>query len=96
MIVVIAESIPPAVRGRMKLWFIEAKPNVFVSGVKDAVAREVVDYLYHNCPMSSNMIIIESINNAPYYRIKKKGFNTNRIGSINGLPLIFDISSEGK
>ena len=39
MIVVVADSIPPAIRGRMKLWFIEPKPNVFVSGVKDTVAN---------------------------------------------------------
>lgn len=96
MIVVIAEYIPPAVRGRMKLWFIEPKPNVFVSGVKDVVARKVVDYLYQNCPLSSNMIIIESISKPPYYQIKRRGFSSNRIDSINGLPLIFDIFSEGK
>lgn len=45
MIVVMADEIPPAVRGRMKLWFIEIKTNVFVSGVKDAVARDVVKFL---------------------------------------------------
>lgn len=51
MIVVVADSIPPAIRGRMKLWFIESKANVFVSGVKDSVAKGVVDYLYDNCPI---------------------------------------------
>ena len=95
MIVVVAEYIPPAVRGRMKLWFIEPKPHVFVSGVKDSVAREVVDYLYDSCPDTSSMIIIESISKAPYYKIRKKGFNTDRIGSVTGLPVIIDIHSEG-
>ncbi|PCR01328.1 type I-E CRISPR-associated endoribonuclease Cas2, partial [Klebsiella pneumoniae] len=27
----------------MKLWFVEPRPNVFVSGVKDSVAQTVVD-----------------------------------------------------
>lgn len=94
MIVFVAEHIPPAVRGRMKLWFIEPKPHVFVSGVKDSVARDVVNYLYDNCPISSNMIIIESISKAPYYKIRKKGVKTDRIGTICGLPVIFDIFSE--
>ena len=95
MIVVVADSIPPAIRGRMKLWFLEPKPNVFVSGVKDSVAKDVVDYLYENCPLDSNMIIIESTSKAPYYKIKSKGFSNSKIGSICGLPLIFDKISEG-
>ncbi|UDC41130.1 type I-E CRISPR-associated endoribonuclease Cas2e [Klebsiella quasivariicola] len=45
MLVVLANDLPPAVRGRMKLWFVEPRPNVFVSGVKDSVAQTVVDYL---------------------------------------------------
>ena len=31
MLVVVANDLPPAVRGRMKLWFVEPRPNVFVS-----------------------------------------------------------------
>ena len=48
MIVVIANSLPDRIRGRMKLWFIEPKPNVFVSGVTDHVADKVVSYLLDN------------------------------------------------
>lgn len=95
MIVVVADSIPPAIRGRMKLWFIEPKPNVFVSGVKDTVAKDVIDYLYENCPLDANMIIIESTSKAPFYKIRSKGFSNLKIGSICGLPLIFDKISEG-
>lgn len=40
MVVVVATQIPPAVRGRMKCWFIEIRPNIFVSGVKDNVAKK--------------------------------------------------------
>ncbi|MFU8787817.1 MAG: type I-E CRISPR-associated endoribonuclease Cas2e, partial [Methylobacter sp.] len=50
MLVVIANDLPPAVRGRLKLWFVEPRPNVFVSGIKDSVAQKVVDYLYQYCP----------------------------------------------
>ena len=94
MIVLIAEDIPPAVRGRMKLWFIELRPNVFVSGVKDTVARGVVEYLLRNARDSSSMVIIESTRKAPYYKISKLGYGLDNIGSINGLPLIFDKISE--
>jgi CRISPR-associated protein Cas2 len=53
MLVVLANDLPPAVRGRMKLWFIEPKPNVFVSGVKDSVAKTVTEYLLSHCPAES-------------------------------------------
>lgn len=95
MVVVLAESLPPAVRGRMKLWFVEIKPGVFVSGVKDAVARDVVNYLLESCDMSSGLIIIEDINRPPYYKISKKGRNLRYIRDICGLPLVFDRNSVG-
>lgn len=95
MIVVLAEDIPPAVRGRMKLWFIEIKTNVFVSGVKDHVARNVIQYLSESCNMNSGLIIIESINKAPYYKITRKGRNLDYIKELSGLTLIFDRNSVG-
>ena len=42
MVVVVADQIPDAVRGKMKLWFIELKPNVFVSGINDHVAKKEI------------------------------------------------------
>ena len=45
MIVLVANSLPPAVRGKLKLWFEEPRPNVFVSGITDALADNVVDML---------------------------------------------------
>ena len=57
MLVVIANNLPPAVRGRMKLWFVEPRANVFVSGVKDSVARSVIDYLFESCPARSGLLI---------------------------------------
>ncbi len=50
MLVVVANDLPPAVRGRMKLWFIEPRANIFVSGIKDSLAKKVVAYLHEHCP----------------------------------------------
>ena len=72
MLVVIANNLPPAVRGRMKLWFIEPRPNVFVSGVKDSVARKVVDYLYNHCTPESGLMIFNRIPETPGYEIAAK------------------------
>lgn len=57
MMVVIASELPPAVRGRMKLWFIEPRPNVFVSGVKDALSERIIRYLVRHCPKNSGLMI---------------------------------------
>lgn len=73
MVVVMAEHIPDAIRGKMKLWFIELKPNVFVSGINDHVAKKVVDYLFSKTPFYSGMTIVMSQNTAPGYQIISLG-----------------------
>ena len=88
MLVVIANNLPPAVRGRIKLWFIEPRPNVFVSGVKDAVAKKVVDYLHKHCPIESGLMIFRRIPDAPGYEISGIGDTKLKIIEISGLQLV--------
>lgn len=90
MLVVLANDLPPAVRGRMKLWFIEPRPNVFVSGVKDSVADDVVSYLYKHCPVDSGIIIFQRIKRAPGYKIRGIGDPRRELISISGLQLILE------
>jgi len=90
MLVVIANDLPPAVRGRMKLWFIEPRPNVFVSGVKDAVAKKVVDYLYTHCPFESGLMIFRRIPETPGYEIRGVGDTKRDITEISGLQLVIE------
>lgn len=90
MIVVIANDLPPAVRGRMKLWFIEPKPNVFVAGVKDAVAKKVIDDITQYCPAESGLLIIYSTPKPPWYRIIGLGDTNKPRIDISGLPLILE------
>lgn len=88
MLVVIADYLPPAVRGRMKLWFIEPRPNVFVSGVKDSVADDVVEYLHKHCPIESGLMIFQKTNRVPGYKIKWLGEPKKNVVQIDGLQLI--------
>jgi CRISPR-associated protein Cas2 len=90
MVVVIADYLPPAVRGRMKLWFIEPRPNVFVSGIKDAVADDIVKYLYEKCPGDSGLTVFQKINRAPGYKIYGMGDTKRIITQINGMQLIIE------
>ena len=90
MLVVIANDLPPAVRGRMKLWFIEPRPNVFVSGVKDAVAKKVVDYLYDHCPPESGLMVFSRISETPGYEIRGIGDTKRNLTEISGLQLVIE------
>ncbi|MDR2178062.1 MAG: type I-E CRISPR-associated endoribonuclease Cas2e [Treponema sp.] len=90
MLVVIANNLPSAVRGRMKLWFVEPRPNVFVSGVKDSVADTVVTYLNKSCPPESGLMIFQRVNRSPGYKIWGIGDHTRRITEIDGIQLIIE------
>src|SRR5690625_562150 len=90
VLVVLANDLPPAVRGRMKLWFIEPRPNVFVSGIKDSVATTVVDYLYKHCPPESGVILFRSISEPPGYDMRVIGPPRKPIKNLSGMQLVIE------
>ncbi|MEI6242118.1 MAG: type I-E CRISPR-associated endoribonuclease Cas2e [Chlamydiota bacterium] len=88
MLIVIANDLPLAIRGRMKLWFIEPRANVFVSGIKDSVAEKVVEYLYKYCPSKSGLIIFRSSSKPPGYEIYGMGDSSRSLIELSGLQLV--------
>jgi CRISPR-associated protein Cas2 len=90
MVVVIANDLPPAVRGRMKLWFVEARANFFVSGIKDSVAEDVIEYLVKSCPSSSGLMIFQRIKATPGFKIWGVGDPDKKVALIDGYPLIIE------
>lgn len=90
MLVVVANDLPPAVRGRMKLWFVEPKPNVFISGIKDSVATTVIDYLYKHCPPESGIVMFRSLTVAPGYEIQTIGPTKKALTKLSGLQLVIE------
>lgn len=90
MLIVVANDLPPAVRGRMKLWFVEVRPNTFVSGVKDSVADTVIDYLYKHCTDESGIMMFRSLNRSPGYDIKVIGETKKELILISGLQLVVE------
>lgn len=90
MLVVIANDLPPAVRGRMKLWFVEPRPNVFVSGIKDSVATTVVDYLYKHCPPESGLLLFRSTPQSPGFEMRCIGPPRKPMTELSGLQLIVE------
>ena len=95
MLVVVANDLPPAVRGRMKLWFVEPKPNVFVSGIKDSVAVTVIDYLFKHCPCESGVIMFRSLPGPPGYEIRNIGPTRKTPTTISGLQLVIETVKSG-
>ena len=92
MVVIVADSLPDALRGKIKLWFVEPKPNVFVSGITDALADRVVELLMEKAPVSSGMIIFKSIRRAPHFRIYVRGIPQKQLTRISGLQLLIEKS----
>jgi len=90
MLVVVANNLPPAVRGRMKLWFVEPRANVFVSGVKDSVAATVVEYLYKHCTAEAGVTLFYSISKPPGYEIRQIGAPSKKMIEISGLQLVIE------
>ena len=96
MLVVLANDLPPAVRGRMKLWFIEPRPNVFVSGIKDSVAATVVDYLHSHCPPESGLLMFRSLPSTPGYKIITTGIPRKPIKILSGLQLVVETTKSSE
>lgn len=95
MIVLVANSLPDAVRGKLKLWCIEPRPNVFVSGIKDKLAKDVADMLLEHCPPSSGLLIFIETSQPPFFQILAKGSPAKNISNISGLQLIYQLKSPG-
>lgn len=81
-------------RGRMKLWFIEPRANLFVSGIKDSVANTVVEYLYKHCPPESGVIMFRSLPKPPGFEIRTIGPVRKSMIEIDGLQLILETLKE--
>ncbi len=58
MVVLVADRLPARVRGILKLWFLEPKPNVFVSSITGKVAQEVSKLVADNLDPDSGYILI--------------------------------------
>ena len=90
MLVVVANDLPPAVRGRMKLWFVEPRANVFVSGIKDSVAKTVIEYLYKHCPSESGIVMFRSLPSPPGFEVHTVGPTRKALTEISGLQLVVE------
>ncbi len=87
MTVLIASDTPPAIRGMLKRWFVEPKPNVFVGTVNRRTRDKVLEYVKRNAE-GMNLLIITSEPNCQGYKIERWGEPDRRDLILSGLWLV--------
>ena len=91
MTVLICNDVPPAIRGHLKRWFIEPKPNVFVGTLNVRTHRKVMDFILRNASKDFGVLVISSAPNCQGYsveRIGPEGKSARRDVEFSGIPLI--------
>ncbi len=81
MTVIVANDTPPAIRGMLKRWFIEPKPNVFVGSVNRKTREKTLEYIRRNAP-GLGLLVIASENNS-------QGFSMVHYGQTHRKPVSF-------
>ena len=59
MTVIVANDTPPAVRGLLKRWFVEPRPNVFVGSPTGRTRSKVLDYVRRNAPQLGMLVLFD-------------------------------------
>lgn len=87
MTVIVAQDTPPAIRGMLKRWFIEPKPNVFVGTLNRRTRDKVLAYVKRNAAGMS-LLIVSSEPNCQGFKIERWGEPDRRDTEMSGLWLV--------
>jgi CRISPR-associated protein Cas2 len=87
MTVIIANDTPDAIRGMLKRWFIEPRPNVFAGTVNRRTREKTMDYIKRN-GICAGYVIIHSDNNCQGFRIENLDPSNRKGVEVSGLFLI--------
>jgi len=87
MTVIIANNTPAAIRGTLKRWFIEPRPNVFVGTVNRRTREKVLQYVRRNAP-NLGLLVIATDNSSQGFFIQQFGLTDRRPTQRSGLCLI--------
>ena len=87
MTVLVANDTPPAIRGLLKRWFVEPKPNVFVGTVNRRTRDKALEYIRRNAP-DMGLLMIATSKNCQGFEMQSWGETDRRIVEFEGLQLI--------
>ena len=91
MAVIVANDTPDAIRGMLKRWFVEPRPNVFVGTLNPRTHAKVLEYVSRNSPPEFGMLIVSSQANCQGYQIERIGpcgCTGRQPVTISGIPLV--------
>ena len=87
MTVIIATDTPPAIRGLLKRWFIEPRPNVFVGSVNARTRNKTLEYIRRNGP-GLGLLVIYDDDSSQGFAVESSGDPKRRPARRCGLELI--------
>lgn len=94
MTVIVANDTPECIRGMLKRWFVEPRPNVFVGTINRRTREKTLEYIKRNA-QGLGMLIVSSENNCQGFKIERHG-ETHRCDiEISGLWLVAEEWTEG-
>ena len=91
MTILVCNDTPPAIRGHLKRWFIEPRPNVFVGTLNARTHRKVLEFILRNAPKDFGILAIASAPNCQGYTIQRigpEGKTGRKDVELSGIPLI--------
>ncbi|MBF0368989.1 MAG: type I-E CRISPR-associated endoribonuclease Cas2 [Magnetococcales bacterium] len=87
MIVVITESVPPRLRGRLAIWLLEVRAGVYLGKVSKRV-REMLWLQITKLAEDGNVVMAWSTNNESGFEFQTHGQNRRKPVDFDGLRLV--------
>lgn len=87
MTVIVANDTPPAIRGMLKRWFIEPKPNVFVGTVNRRTREKTLEYIRRNAPRLG-LLVIATDGSSQGFFVERFGATHRKPVRLSGLQLM--------
>lgn len=91
MTVIIANDVPPFIRGHLKRWFIEPRANVFVGTLNVRTHQKVMHFIAKNAPPEFGFQSISSAPNCQGYTIERfgpQGLSGRKKSELSGIQII--------
>jgi CRISPR-associated protein Cas2 len=99
MTIIVANDVPAFIRGHLKRWFIEPRPNVFVGTLNVRTHDKVMQFIVKNAPPDFGFLSISSWPNCQGYKIERygpQGASGQLEVNLSGISLIQDLSSSAQ
>ena len=93
MTVIVANDTPPAIRGLLKRWFVEPRPNVFVGSVNARTRAKTLEYIRRNAP-GLGLLVIGTDRSSQGFSIECYGDTPRRPVRLSGLQVLAEAWSE--